>query len=173
MMWKYKSTMFIMLPLLHCALTSANLNFGGPFIRRLGDNVVIVRHGGKVRGVMVEFPNNTLQLQNVERFTGVQFGSLRGVQGSSLVFMPPSSAFLPLRGDKVLEFTKFAPVCFQNAPAYRATLEVGFKARFDRINEYLHLQNMECLHHNIWVPGKGMSLHKKSIMPAIMRIVTY
>jgi len=128
---------------------------GGPLIRKLADRVIILQQSGRIRGVLVEFPENQHDLQPVERYTGMQYGSIRGAMGSMLHFMPPSSAFMPIWGDKTKEFTTFSPVCPQDNNRFYGDLRNEFRERFKEINAKLKSQNEDCLYLNMWCPLSG------------------
>lgn len=129
--------------------------FGGPLVRRLSDRVILLQQTGKIRGVLVEFPSNQHGLRSVERYTGIQFGTLRGAMGSMLHFMPPSSAYMPIWGNKVREFTNFSPVCPQTNDQFYDSLRGKYRERFKQINDQLKIQNEDCLYLNIWCPISG------------------
>ena len=127
---------------------------GGPLIRKLADRVIILQQSGRIRGVLVEFPENQHDLQPVERYTGMQYGSIRGAMGSMLHFMPPSSAFMPIWGDKTKEFTTFSPVCPQDNNRFYGDLLVrnGHSELFKEINAKPENQDEDCLYLNMWCP---------------------
>ena len=122
-------------------------------IRKLGERIVRIR-AGLIRGVQVDFPNNK-NLKSVERFSGLQYASVRGIRGNGLRFMPPSS-ILPRWGSSPLEHTQFSPVCPQDRRLFTKTYPDGVAEKLGKIAEMAKTQDENCLFLNIWAqkPGK-------------------
>ena len=125
----------------------------GMTVRALSSRKIQLKNFSTIRGVQVEFPNNIHKLQNVERFTGLQYGTLRGIQGHMLRYMI-SSSNIPTYG-KVQDCTSYASVCPQNQAKYRKKLSGGAARHFMRITESLNDQREDCLYLNIWTPIPG------------------
>lgn len=125
----------------------------GVTMRQLGDRLVQLRVG-KVRGVKVEFPDNVHNLHSVERYSGIQYGTLKGTRGNTLRFFPPSSN-LPNWGNQVKEFTQFSKVCPQDDVRFLSLLPAGSARKFMRIAELLKGQDEDCFFLNIWSPIPG------------------
>jgi len=85
----------------------------------------------------------------------MQYGSIRGAMGSMLHFMPPSSACMPIWGDKTKEFTTFSPVCPQDNNRFYGDLRNDYRERFKEIHSNLKSQNEDCLYLNMWCPLSG------------------
>ena len=121
-------------------------------IRKLGERIVRIR-AGLVRGVQVDFPNNK-NLKSVERFSGLQYASLRGIRGNGLRFMPPSS-ILPKWGSSPLEHTQFSPVCPQDRRLFTRVYPDGVAEKYGKIAEMAKTQDENCLFLNIWAQKPG------------------
>lgn len=122
-------------------------------VRVLSNRKIQLKNFSHVRGVKVEFPQNVHGLQYVERFTGLQYGTMRGTHGHMLRYMP-SSSNIPAWGN-IKDCTTFAPVCPQDYESFLRKLSGGYTRRFMRIKESLKDQHEDCLYLNIWAPVQG------------------
>ena len=122
-------------------------------IRKLGQRIVRIR-AGLVRGVQVDFPNNK-NLKPVERFSGLQYASLRGIRGNALRFMPPSSIRPTRWGSSPLDHTQFSPVCKQDNEVLHREYPDGVKEKYEKIAEMVKNQDENCLYLNIWAQKPG------------------
>ena len=124
-------------------------------IRQRGDRNIIL-NVGKVRGAKVEFPDNDFRLKPVERYSGMQYGTLQGFGGNGLRFIPPSNN-LRRWGNSVKSFTTWSKVCPQNAMGHMKNLADGYIRQFERIIEKVNKQTEDCLCLNLWspIPGKA------------------
>lgn len=134
-------------------------NMSGVTIRQLGDRLIKLNIG-KIRGVKCEFPDNPHNLNSVERYSGIQYGSLIGTRGNTLRFLP-TSGNLPNWGNQVKEYTQYSAVCPQNDVKFLASLPEGSARKFMKIAEKLKNQNEHCLFLNVWSPIRG----EYSILP--------
>ncbi|KAL4220132.1 hypothetical protein ACF0H5_020544 [Mactra antiquata] len=125
----------------------------GVTVRQLGDRLIQLKVG-QVRGVKVEFTDTNLNLQSVERFSGIKYGTVYGIRGNVLRFFPTSSN-TPVWGKEVKEFTQFSPVCPQDDVNYLSKLPEGSARRFLKIAEMLKKQEEDCMYLNIWSPIPG------------------
>ena len=121
-------------------------------IRKLGERIVRIR-AGLVRGVQVDFPNNK-NLKSVERFSGLQYASLRGIRGNALRFMPPSS-IQPRWASSPMEHTQFSPVCKQDRRLLHRDFPDGVKEKYEKKAEMVKNQDENCLFLNIWAQKPG------------------
>jgi hypothetical protein len=128
-------------------------HMSGVTMRQLGERLIKLNIG-KIRGVKVEFPDNVYNLASVERYSGIQYGSLIGTRGNTLRFFP-TSGNLANWGNQVKEYTRFSAVCPQNDVKYLASLPEGSARRFMKIAEMLKDQDEHCLFMNIWSPIPG------------------
>ncbi|ESP00881.1 hypothetical protein LOTGIDRAFT_140246 [Lottia gigantea] len=132
---------------------------------RLSDRVMSTRYG-KVRGVLVEFPNR--HLRTVEAYLGLRYADLN--QGG-LRFMPPKNPMEKWKGIRVA--VEHQPVCPQ-----RAAKNEDFDQRPDgregqlrNISTFIVKQTEDCLTLNIYVPisGKAKFVYIKVALPALVR----
>ena len=116
---------------------------------------VIETQFGKLRGVLITFPNRNLP--HVEAYLSLQYAT---VLGGELRFMPPTSTLEKWDGIRVA--LDFRPVCPQRIPKeedLRKRMPLGRIAHIKKLTAFLEKQNEECLNLNIYVPIlHGMSL---------------
>ncbi|KAH3813447.1 hypothetical protein DPMN_141905 [Dreissena polymorpha] len=127
---------------------------GGVVVRRLGDRIIRLDKQGSIRGVSVEFTEAGHKLKPVERFSGLQYGTLRGNRGSMLRFMAPSSSNMASWGEKVREFTVFSPVCPHPSNTY-----AGITYSSNGRSEITEVQKEDCLYLNLWAPIPGIHVY--------------
>lgn len=125
----------------------------GVTVRKISNRKIQLKNFSLVRGVKVEFPDNIHGLHSIERFSGLQYGTIRGVQGNMLRYMP-SSSNIPTSPD-VKDCVAFEPVCPQDEAKFLSRLSGGYAKRFMRITESLKGQKEDCLYLNIWAPVPG------------------
>ncbi|KAH3813458.1 hypothetical protein DPMN_141917 [Dreissena polymorpha] len=128
---------------------------GGVVVRRLGDRIIRLDKQGSIRGVSVEFSETGYKLKPVERFSGLQYGTLRGNRGSMLRFMAPSSSNMASWGEKVREFTVFSPVC-----PHPSNKIYGITYSNAERSEITEVQKEDCLYLNLWSPIPGINVFK-------------
>ncbi|KAH3813454.1 hypothetical protein DPMN_141913 [Dreissena polymorpha] len=126
---------------------------GGVVVRRLGDLIIRLDKQGSVRGVSVEFSETGQKLKPVERYSGLQYGTLRGNRGSMLRFMAPPSSNMASWGKKVREFTVFSPVC-----PHPSNTKFGNTYTSVWRTDITEVQKEDCLYLNLWSPIPGMHL---------------
>lgn len=133
----------------HC---QAGLTWARVLPTQMSPNVIDTQYG-KVRGVLINFPNRNLP--QVEAYFGIQYAS---VLGGELRFMPPTSSMEKWEGIRVA--LRFRPVCPQKLPdleEMEKRMPRGRVEHFHRILPFLEKQNEECLNLNIYVPVRGNS----------------
>ena len=136
-----------------CVLCLLCRVFSDVSIRKLGERIVRIR-AGLIRGVQVDFPNNK-NLKSVERFSGLQYASVRGIRGNGLRFMPPSS-ILPRWGSSPQLHSQFSPVCPQDRRLFNRMYPDGVADKFGKIAEMAKAQDENCLCLNIWAHKPGI-----------------
>lgn len=141
---------------------------GVVYKKQLSSSVINTRYG-KVRGMLVEFPND---LRPTIAYLGLRYADLD--QGS-MRFMPPKSPMERWSGTASAVGNQTA--CPQPKPLDR---DLGVPeeraARLRNISPFLHNQVEDCLTLNIYVPTKGKyySLHSKlRYMFIIYRILVF
>lgn len=130
----------------HCLVVG--LAFSHP--TQMSHNVIDTQYG-KIRGVLINFPNRNLP--PVEAYFGIQYAS---VLGGELRFMPPTSSMEKWEGIRVA--LRFRPVCPQKLPdleEMEKRMPRGRVEHFHRILGFLEKQSEDCLNLNIYVPVRG------------------
>lgn len=146
----FSLSFFVVLLLYHVWQYHLGLTAARVFAAQMSPNVVDTQYG-KVRGVLVSFPNRSLG--PVEAYFGIQYAS---VLGGELRFMPPTSSMEKWEGIRVA--LKFRPVCPQKLPnveELEKRMPTGRVDHFRRLLPHLEKQNEECLNLNIYVPVRG------------------
>ena len=135
----------------------------GISISQYSNRVIHLKKWGDMRGVKVDFPNNFDNLQPIERYTGIKFGSLKGAAGRMFTFFQPTGFMPPWEGTR--DFSDFAPVCKQDGVGFNASLSPGPTRKFMKVLEHLKRQQEDCLFLNLWspIPGKAFTFFFKLI----------
>nr|KAG5687437.1 hypothetical protein BaRGS_031765 [Batillaria attramentaria] len=117
------------------------------YLKQMSHRVITTRYG-KVRGILVEFPNR--HLKPVEAYLGLRYADL---ERGNMRFMPPKNPKEQWNG--VLAAVEQKPVCPQltrHEREYQHVLPEGRAAHLRNITPFLTEQTEDCLTLNLYVP---------------------
>ncbi|CAL1527296.1 unnamed protein product, partial [Lymnaea stagnalis] len=123
---------------------------GEVVLKQLSERVITTRYG-KVRGLLVEFPNR--HLRPVEAYLGLRYGDL---DSGGMRFMPPKNP--KEMWNRIRVAVKHQPVCPQprrHEREYSQQLPEGRVAHLRNITPFLTEQKEDCLNLNLYVPIQG------------------
>lgn len=135
--------LLLLLPFFHTGITIV-------YFKQMSERVITTRHG-KVRGMLVEFPNR--HLRPVEAYLGLRYGDL---DNGGMRFMPPRSP--KDKWSDISTMKEHKPVCPQptkNVRPHCQYLYEGRMAQLRNITPFLHNQIEDCLYLNLYVPIQG------------------
>lgn len=128
--------------------------------RQMSDRVITTRYG-KVRGMLVEFPNR--HLRPVEAYLGLRYADLHG---STMRFMPPRSPEEQWSGIRIV--SEYPAVCPQPTKHIRDHCKYLYEGRIAQVRNitpFLAHQNEDCHTLNLYVPIQGKEKRlSKSLM---------
>ncbi|GFN74019.1 hypothetical protein PoB_000052500 [Plakobranchus ocellatus] len=123
---------------------------GAVILKTLSERVMTTRYG-KVRGVLVEFPNQ--HLKPVEAYFGLRYADL---DEGAMRFMPPKNP--KEQWNKIRVAFKHQPVCPQptrHEREYSQNVPEGRATHLRNITPFLTEMREDCLTLNLYVPITG------------------
>ena len=131
-------------------------------MKQLSHRVITTRYG-KVRGILVEFPNR--HLRPVEAYLGLRYADL---DNGGMRFMPPKNPMEKWSGIRVA--IKNPTVCPQKTKHEKDLsqfLPDGRVTHLRNITPFLRDQDEDCLTLNLYVPIKGKEVLKYIFSPLL------